>query len=284
MKTIVLYGAGQLGRMVSNLAGENYRVLCFADGNPQKHHGRLNGIEILSPEESAALNPDVICLCAAGEQRRNEMRQRLIRAGYRGVITDTDAMGLFDPRFGTMRLLARQIDAMEITGDVAELGVFRGGFASQINAVFPDRQLLLFDTFEGFDSRDVDIEQIKSCSGAKIGDFSDTGIETVRAVLPHPEKAEFRKGWFPDSFDGCEDRTFAFVSIDADLYAPTAAALPIFYDRLSPGGAIMIHDYDSDRFAGAGQAVREFCSARKIIPFPVCDLHGSAVIRKQTGE
>ena len=48
---------------------------------------------------------------------------------------------------------------------------------------------------------------------------------------------------------------YAFVSIDADLYAPTAAALPLFWDRLSPGGVIMVHDYNSTQFPGVGKAV-----------------------------
>lgn len=94
------------------------------------------------------------------------------------------------------------------------------------------------------------------------------------------EKAVFHKGFFPDTFKGCEDLRFAFVSIDADLYAPTAAALPLFWDRLSAGGAIMIHDYNSTQFRGVRRAVDDFCSENRIVPMPVCDMHGSAVLRK----
>ena len=31
MKTVVLFGAGQIGAMVSRLMGPEYRVACFAD-------------------------------------------------------------------------------------------------------------------------------------------------------------------------------------------------------------------------------------------------------------
>ena len=99
--------------------------------------------------------------------------------------------------------------------------------------------------------------------------------------MPNPERTTLHKGWFPDTFAGCEGRSFAFVSIDADLYAPTAAALPLFWDRLSPGGALLIHDVNGTQYRGAGKAVSEFCAERGILPTPVCDLHGSVILRKQ---
>jgi O-methyltransferase len=115
---------------------------------------------------------------------------------------------------------------------------------------------------------------------AKAGDFSDTSEESVREKLPYPEKAVFHRGWFPETFRGLEGLSFCFVSVDADLYAPTASALPVFWERLSPGGAIMVHDYNSLQYKGVKKAVDDFCTEIKILPFPVPDLHGSCVIRK----
>ena len=77
------------------------------------------------------------------------------------------------------------------------------------------------------------------------------------------------------------EQTFAFVSIDADLYAPTAAALPLFWDRLSPGGAMLIHDANGGQFSGVGKAVGAFCDEKKLLPMPICDLHGSVLLRKE---
>ncbi len=127
----------------------------------------------------------------------------------------------------------------------------------------------------------MEIEQAQGLSRAKAGDFSETAMETVEKRLPHPERAVFHPGYFPDSFDGCRETHFAFASVDADLYAPTAAALPRFFDRLSPGGVLLIHDVNSTQFSGAGKAVREFCAERGLLPMPVCDLHGSVVLRKE---
>ena len=70
------------------------------------------------------------------------------------------------------------------------------------------------------------------------------------------------------------------VSVDADLYAPTAAALPLFWDRLSPGGAILVHDAGGTQYLGPARALREFCAPRRILPTPLSDLHGTVLLRK----
>ena len=212
------------------------------------------------------------------------MEAQVRALGFKGEILRPDALKTFDARAATMRLLAEQIREENIPGDAAELGVFRGDFAALINAAFPDRTLHLFDTFEGFPAEDVELERKEGLARAKTGDFADTAAELVEKRLPHPERAVFHKGYFPDTFRGCTEMTFAFVSVDADLYAPTAAALPLFFDRLSPGGVLLIHDVNSTQFSGAGKAVREFCAERGLLAMPVCDLHGSAVLRKGGGQ
>ncbi|URW87317.1 TylF/MycF family methyltransferase [Blautia wexlerae] len=89
--------------------------------------------------------------------------------------------------------------------------------------------------------------------------FSSTDIDSVLHVMPDPTRTVIHKGWFPDTFSDVTDETFCFVSLDADLYAPTAAALPLFYERLATGGVLLIHDVYSTQFSGCRKAVGEFC-------------------------
>ena len=280
MKKVVLFGAGQIGAMAARLLGPGYMVLCAADNSPDKWGKSVAGIPIVSPEQSLICAPDSYCLCVLDPERETQMRAQLKELGFTGeVITPAD-LKIFDARTATMRLLAEQINSAGIPGDVAELGVYKGEFAQLINTAFSERRIHLFDTFEGFTAQDVAVERENGYSRAETGDFGDTAKAAVDKRLFYPEKAVFHKGFFPDTFKGCEKLRFAFVSVDADLYAPTAAALPLFWDRLSPGGAIMVHDYNSTQFSGVRKAVDDFCSARGILPMPVCDLHGSAVLRK----
>lgn len=280
MKRTVLFGAGQIGAMTARLIGTDYQVVCFADNNRAKWGETLQGIPVISPEESMRRNPDCVCLCVLDTERAGQMKAQIRALGFTGELLQPDALRTFDARAATMRLLAEQIHEENIPGEAAELGVFRGEFAALINAAFPDRMIHLFDTFEGFPERDVEIEQTQMLSGAKAGDFSETGEQAVLERLPYPEKARIYPGYFPETFSGCTAERFAFVSVDADLYAPTAAALPLFWNRLSPGGVLLIHDVNSTQFFGAGRAVKEFCKERKLLPMPVCDLHGSVVLRK----
>jgi O-methyltransferase len=149
-------------------------------------------------------------------------------------------------RFRALELVADEIYAGKVPGNVAEAGVAHGDFAQIINYKFPDRTLYLFDTFEGFDPEEKkhEIEQGYS-TGAffdRTGDFRDVeGPDFVLKRLPHPEKAVIRKGLFPKTAEGLEDR-FAFVSLDMDLYLPILNGLKYFYPRLSDRGYLFLHD------------------------------------------
>lgn len=266
--------------MAARLMSGDYHPVCFADNSPERQGKELCGLPILSPEEALGRNPGCFCLCVADDERASQMERQVRGMGFAGEVLRLDALRVFDARVATMRLLAEEMEARGVLGDAAELGVYRGDFAALINLAFPERTLHLFDTFSGFREDDVRVEQEMGLSRARAGDFGGTSVELVRGKMTFPERVRFHKGHFPESFSQCPDVPFAFVSIDADLYAPTAAALPLFWERLSRGGALMIHDYNSGQFSGAGRAVREFCRENSLFVTPVCDLHGSCVLIK----
>lgn len=176
-------------------------------------------------------------------------------------------------------LAARQILDREIEGAVAELGVYRGYQAQLINRLFPDRTLYLFDTFTGFAAQDLGAERDNGLSGAATGDFENTSVELVLNKLPHREKTRVMQGFFPDTAEGL-DETFAFVSLDVDLYDPIRAGLHWFYERLSPGGFLFVHDYNNVRYLGVRKAVDEFVAEAGVAFVPLPDFAGSVVITK----
>ena len=61
-------------------------------------------------------------------------------------------------RHKQLELIAHRIYEGDIEGSVAECGVYKGEFAKEINRLFPDRDLYLFDTVEGFDVRSIEAE------------------------------------------------------------------------------------------------------------------------------
>jgi len=181
-------------------------------------------------------------------------------------------------RLSTLELLSFEIRKKNLNGNVAELGVYKGKFAKYINQFFPDRKLYLFDTFEGFDPRDVSSEKSKSYSSGS-QDFSDTSIASVLKQMPFPDRCVPVKGFFPESAKGIDD-SFALVSLDADLYEPIYSGLNFFFPRLVKGGYILVHDFNNDNYKGTRRAVEQFCTEQNINFLPLPDSGGSAVISK----
>jgi len=183
-------------------------------------------------------------------------------------------------RLSSLELCAFEIEKHNLKGNVAELGVYKGDFARLINQVFPNRMIYLFDTFNGFDKRDVDFDNNNLFSNG-YQNFSDTSEFRVLEKMKYKEKCVIKKGFFPDSALGLEE-DFVFVSIDVDLFKPMLAGLEYFYDRLVKGGYIFVHDFNNSEYKGVRKAVELFCVTRQINYFPLSDGMGSAIIMKQS--
>lgn len=181
-------------------------------------------------------------------------------------------------RLSTLELISYEINKKQLTGSVAELGVYKGKFARYLNRYFKDRKLFLFDTFEGFDERDIDKEKTNGFSSAT-QDFSDTSVNAVLRTMPFPENCIAVKGFFPESAKDINEE-FVFVSLDADLYDPIYAGLQFFYSRLVIGGYIFIHDFNNENYRGVRQAVQQFCEEQNISYTPIPDSAGTAIITK----
>ncbi len=181
-------------------------------------------------------------------------------------------------RLASLELVSKEINSKNLKGNVAELGVYKGKFARYINLYFKERKLYLFDTFEGFDDRDVHVEKKEGFSSGS-QNFEDTSIESVLNRMPHKENCIPVKGFFPESASNLHDE-FVFVSLDADLYEPIYEGLKFFYPLLVPGGYIFIHDFNNDNYPGTRKAVERFCIENNISFVPIPDSAGSAIICK----
>lgn len=144
-----------------------------------------------------------------------------------------------------------------LEGACAECGVFQGDFARVMNSCFKNRRLYLFDTFEGFNEKDISVETGCSYSEAKVNDYAGTSVELVMSKMAYPDQVSVRKGYFPQSAQDITER-FCFVNLDLDLYLPTLEGLRWLAGQMVPGGVVLVHDYFSDNFRGVSAAVNEF--------------------------
>lgn len=152
-----------------------------------------------------------------------------------------------------LSLLAESLKKVkEIKGKAAEVGVYKGGSARRIASMLDDRDLLLFDTFEGMPETEQDDEPHKK------GEFGDTSLESVRSYLSDKPNCKFFPGFFPDTAESLKDEVFSFVHVDGDFYDTTKSSIEFFYPKLVKGGILFFDDYDWPYCPGVKKAIDEF--------------------------
>lgn len=172
---------------------------------------------------------------------------------------------------GTWLFLEAVRHLEKVRGDVAEVGCFEGGNALNcfLSGVWNgEKRYWLFDSFEGFPTPSLQDPQ-----AVKSGDYTTTKPfgEIIAPLTIFPE-VEIVKGFIPATFSAVPaERKFSLVFYDCDLYQPALDTFAFFWDRLLPGGLILIHDYFAEPggFQGVRQATNEFFEPRgqKIMPF-----------------
>jgi O-methyltransferase len=206
-----------------------------------------------------------------GEPRFGDSGQSL----YQFLVRDRGVNDRCDlVRYYFLFLQLQRIEDAEIPGDIAELGVYKGDTAEFLRRG-STRRLHLFDTFEGFDPRD------SSEFAASIA-FKDVEYGKVAARV-QGDRTLIYKGYFPETAaDLPPDTKFCLVHIDMDLYEPIRAALTFFYPRVSPGGVLIVHDYNNlgSWEGGARRAVDEFLVGKPEPGVEMPDRYGSIVIMK----
>jgi hypothetical protein len=151
--------------------------------------------------------------------------------------------------------------AGKVEGDIAEVGVAYGATAKIISTFKGNKELHLFDTFDG-----IPFVSDEDDPSIVIGDCK-ISLEVVQKNLEDEKNIRFYKGTFPITASSISDRKFALVHLDVDIYQSTKDALNFFYPRLNKGGILFCHDYSY--YKGVKKAVDEFFADK---PEPVIAL------------
>jgi O-methyltransferase len=161
MKNIIIFGAGQSGRMIKKLLHGTCKSIFYMDNNYKNLPDFIDEIPVVSPKELTNIRPDKIIISVLNKEAAEEIHLWLIDEGIResDILNIGSLTKLFDIRLSTLRLLSEEINEKKVEGNVAELGVYKGYLARELNLLFKDRKLYLFDTFTGFDARDIEYEK-----------------------------------------------------------------------------------------------------------------------------
>src|SRR4051812_16548955 len=185
-------------------------------------------------------------------------------------------------RLDNIERCAARIFAAGIPGDFAEAGVCQGGAAIFMRALQvaygqAERNTWLADSFQGL--------PVPTDPADEGYDFSEerqpwlaVGLQVVqdnfRTYDLLSENVRFLPGWFSETLPNAPIEQLALLRIDADLYESTRDALVSLYDKVSPGGYVIIDDYHA--FRPCRKAVDEFRNARGIAA-PLMQIDWTAV-------
>jgi hypothetical protein len=160
---------------------------------------------------------------------------------------------------------------LNLPGDIAECGVWHGGSAAIMGAAVQDdrafkgkRKLWLFDSFQGLPppgKNDGEKEHAFYFEGWCKGDVDK--IEQIFHRLDVPwEQATVIPGWFEVTLERAPIEQIAVLHVDADWYDSVKLVLDKLYDRVVPGGFIVIDDYWV--WPGCKKAVDDFLQERQL--------------------
>lgn len=298
MKTVILAGLDNLVfAMTDVLNPKNMKLVGIASEikeawNIYDEDGTLleeiKELPIMPLETAVTYESDCMVLVAGNKEDEEALKYMVYRTGYQGEVRSLfDISEEFARKTSVLRRVSRRLDELGVEGAIADLGAYRGDISWQLNAMMPERKLYLFDTFTGYDERDIAKEQQLQLSEAQAGTYSLSSNELehlnerILGRMPYADMVEIRSGWFPETAFDLEDEKYAMVHIDTGLYAPTYSGIQYFFPRMSKGGVILVSGYTNGKSQSVCQAVRDL--EEKYGAFliaPLCDIDGTIMIMR----
>jgi hypothetical protein len=170
-------------------------------------------------------------------------------------------------RHYSLQELVCYVMQQKLKGDFVECGVWKGHSAYIISNILSKNKFTgdfhIFDSFEGGLSpkvaKDKNLrDDLTEKQVQEEKNMLSSTEDEVSACLSDFQFIHLYKGWIPSQFHEVEDRQFAFVHIDVDLYEPILDSLNFFFPKLVKGGVMAFDDYGITQFPGAKKAVDEF--------------------------
>jgi O-methyltransferase len=173
-------------------------------------------------------------------------------------------------RLNNLHNMLDYIRENNITGDLIETGVWRGGATIFMKAYLEmyniDKKVFVCDSFEGLPVPDIDKYPDDLGDTHYQVDFLRVSLESVKDNFKLynllDENVIFLKGWFSDTLkDNKLINDIAILRFDGDMYGSTIDVLDNLYDKVVDKGVIIIDDYCLPNCA---KAVTDFRNKKEI--------------------
>jgi O-methyltransferase len=217
---------------------------------------------------------------------QEEVESAVDRVRYHTMVTFS--------RLATTYQIASYCDDAGVPGAFVECGVWKGGVSglmaiANLRHGRERRTLHLFDSFQDMCEPDEDVDgdraireardwagrtdPLKGALVAMDGFYSQMGgpgtVAECHALLTDDigfpdDHVRIHEGWFQDTVPTviAELDEIAILRLDSDFYASTRFCLEQLFDRVVPGGFVVIDDYGC--YEGCRKAVDEFLATRTV--------------------
>jgi hypothetical protein len=173
-------------------------------------------------------------------------------------------------RLNHLEYCARQIFAQGIPGDFFEAGVCQGGasiFLRALQVVFGEEQRKTWaaDSFEGLPPAALPQDEGLDFTESNYPwlAFGQERVEDhFRRYDLWSDQVRLVKGWFSETLPTLDCGPLALLRLDADLYQSTMEVLVNLYDKVVPGGFVVVDDYGA--FEACRLAIDDFRLERNI--------------------
>ena len=163
-------------------------------------------------------------------------------------------MGL--KRLTNIQLCAQKVIQEKIEGDFIETGVWRGGGAIFMQGILTvynqtqSRKVWVADSFEGLPQCNKELYPKDSGDWTSMNHSLAISIEEVKENFKRydllGDNVIFLKGWFKDTLPVAPIEKLAILRLDGDMYESTMDSLNNLYNKLQPGGFLIVDDYRID--------------------------------------
>lgn len=163
--------------------------------------------------------------------------------------------------------------AARLSGDFVECGVFVGFISSSIMEYLDwnslKKQFYLVDSFEGPSFELYNDEEIAKGMVTKARNLKELGgyhypIERVRKNFSEWKNVNFIKGFIPDVLPQVPAKSVCYLHIDLNCAAPEVEALAFFWEKIVPGGIILLDDYAYSTLEVQNKEMNKFAARKGI--------------------
>lgn len=175
-------------------------------------------------------------------------------------------------RLDNLQFCIEDVLAKNVSGDIVETGVWRGGASILARAVLKaygvtNRKVWAADSFEGLPRPDKEKYPADAGDPHHFIPELAVSLEQVKANFQRfgllDDQVHFLKGWFRDTLPAAPIERLAVMRLDGDMYESTMDALVNLYSKLSAGGYVIVDDYGD--VPGCRQAVHDFRAGQNIV-------------------